>query len=265
VLKLPDPGSAQVACAGDLVERHRLCAAEAKAHLKHEAVALGQVLEGTPKPANIRAQIRIGLKRGIGAFVAHKVTEHRTRIVAQWLVERGDRGRRAPQLLHAGDRETGAGRELRRRRWAARFTDELELRLAQARDSARHADGNPNWARGFGESPADGFADPPGRIGREATTAAIVELLGRPNQADAALLDQVEQRRSARWVSLRDRDDEAEVGLNKSLLGSQIASLDPPRERPLLISSQERVPTGFPHQSSQAVELDVLTLQRCCT
>ena len=70
-----------------------------------------------------------------------------------------------------------------------------------------------------GDRAGDGLADPPGRVGRELVAAAVVELLDGADQAERALLDQVEEREAAAEVALRDRDDEAQVGLDHLLLG----------------------------------------------
>ena len=62
----------------------------------------------------------------------------------------------------------------------------------------------------------DGLADPPGRVGRELEALGVVELLDRPDQAEVALLDQVEQRQAGGRVGLGDRDDEAQVALDQA-------------------------------------------------
>ena len=62
----------------------------------------------------------------------------------------------------------------------------------------------------------------------------MVELLGRADEADRPLLDQVEERQPLVAVALRDRDDEAEVRLDHLLLRAVVAALDPLRELDLL-------------------------------
>ena len=58
------------------------------------------------------------------------------------------------------------------------------------------------------ERARDRLADPPGRVGRELEPAPPVELLDRPDQAQRALLDQVEERQALIAVVLGDRDDQ---------------------------------------------------------
>src|SRR4051812_24472131 len=76
--------------------------------------------------------------------------------------------------------------------------------------------------------------DPPGRIGRELEAAAMVELLDRADQADDALLDQIQERQPEAAVALGVRDDQAEVGLDHPVLCSRIALFDPLRQLDLL-------------------------------
>ena len=56
-----------------------------------------------------------------------------------------------------------------------------------------------------------GLADPPGRVRRELVAQLVVELLDRADQAEVALLDQVEQRDAGLRVVPRDRHHEAQV------------------------------------------------------
>src|SRR5712672_2734514 len=79
--------------------------------------------------------------------------------------------------------------------------------------------GDADGARLIGERAADRLPDPPRRVGRELVAAAVLELVDRLHQADVALLDQIEELQAAVGVFLRDRDDEAEIGLHHLLLG----------------------------------------------
>src|SRR4029079_6330382 len=92
-------------------------------------------------------------------------------------------------------------------------------------------DRHPDRARLVGQRAGDRLPDPPRRVRRELEAAPPVELLDRADEAERALLDQVEERKALVAVVLRDRDDEAEVRLAHALLGARIAALDPLRER----------------------------------
>jgi hypothetical protein len=67
-------------------------------------------------------------------------------------------------------------------------------------------------------------------VGRELLAEPPVELLDRAVQAGCALLDQVEEGKAAAAIALGDRDDEAQVRVDHLLLGSEVATLDPPGE-----------------------------------
>ena len=58
------------------------------------------------------------------------------------------------------------------------------------------------------------------RVGRELVAAGVVELLDGADQAEVALLDQVEERQPAAGVALGDRHDQPQVGLDQPLLGA---------------------------------------------
>ncbi|MEA2136713.1 MAG: polymerase primary sigma factor, partial [Solirubrobacteraceae bacterium] len=69
-----------------------------------------------------------------------------------------------------------------------------------------HVDRDADGARLVRDRAGDGLADPPGGVGRELVPAPVVELLDRPDEAEAALLDEVEERQAPPEVPLRDAD-----------------------------------------------------------
>src|ERR1017187_3533960 len=71
-----------------------------------------------------------------------------------------------------------------------------------------------------GDGAGDGLADPPGGVGRKLVTATVFELVGGPHEADIALLDEVQEMKSAVDVFLGDGDDQAEVGLDQILFSA---------------------------------------------
>ena len=106
----------------------------------------------------------------------------------------------------------------------------------------------------LGVHPAlDRLADPPRRVGREAVALAPVELLDRADQAEDALLDQVEQRQLGALVLLRDRDDEAQVRVDHAVLGGEVAALDPLREVDLLRRREQPVAADLVEEELQRV------------
>ena len=67
----------------------------------------------------------------------------------------------------------------------------------------------------------DGLADPPGGVGGKAETACAVKLFGRLDQADVALLDQVQESQVVAHVLFGDGHHQAQVGLAQGAAGVQ--------------------------------------------
>jgi hypothetical protein len=80
-------------------------------------------------------------------------------------------------------------------------------------------DGDADGAGLVGEGPGHGLADPPGGVRGELVAARVVELLDRPDQAEVALLDEVEHGQAPADVPFGDGDDEAQVGLYQAAFG----------------------------------------------
>ncbi|MBV6497645.1 MAG: hypothetical protein JFAIHJKO_02795 [Pyrinomonadaceae bacterium] len=70
----------------------------------------------------------------------------------------------------------------------------------------------------IGDCTGNGLADPPRCIGREFITATPFEFIDRLHQTDVSFLNKVEELQAAVRVFLCDRDDEAEVRLDKFTL-----------------------------------------------
>jgi hypothetical protein len=65
----------------------------------------------------------------------------------------------------------------------------------------------------------DRLPDPPGGVGGELVTLGVVELLDRADQAEIALLDQVQEQHAAAHVPFGDRHHEPQVRLDEALFG----------------------------------------------
>jgi hypothetical protein len=85
-----------------------------------------------------------------------------------------------------------------------------------------------------GEGPRDRLSDPPRRVRRELEALAVIELLRGADEADGALLDEIQERQALVPVLLRDRDDEAKIRLDHLLLRAVVAALDALRQLDLL-------------------------------
>src|SRR6266567_7909816 len=90
-------------------------------------------------------------------------------------------------------------------------------------------DGQTDRGRLVLHGPLHRLPDPPGRVGRELVAAPPVELLGGTDEAEGALLDQVEERDTTVAVALRDRHDQPQVRVDHALSRLRVATLDPPR------------------------------------
>ena len=153
------------------------------------------------------------------------------------------RQRRLDQLAVFRRQEVHLQRDLFRRRLAAQFLHQAALHADLPVDALDHVHGDADGARLVGDGPADRLADPPRRVGAELVAQGRVELLHRAQQADVALLDQVEERHAAADVALRHADDQAQVGLGQPLF---------------------RVPAALPPQQQlvAGVRLEVVRLER---
>src|SRR5207302_2746771 len=68
-----------------------------------------------------------------------------------------------------------------------------------------------------GDASLHGLANPPGGVRRELEALAPVELLDGVDQAEVALLDEIQQRQARRLILLGDRDDQSQVGVDEGL------------------------------------------------
>ena len=87
--------------------------------------------------------------------------------------------------------------------------------LEQRGEHVAGVHGQPDHARRVGDAALDRLADPPGRVRRELEALAPVELVDRVDEAEVALLHDVEQGQPGRLVLLGDRDDEPQVRVHE--------------------------------------------------
>ena len=224
-----------------LVERARRLADEAVAQ-RRRCGARGRA--GCRAPRARRSCIeRLGgrLERRHRALVGDQLAElGGVGVVADRLVERHQRLRGAQEhvrldRVHA--RERG---DLLDRGIAVAGRLELALGAVELLDDVVDVDRDPDRAALVGDRARDRLADPPGGVGRELEALAVVELLDRADEADRALLDQVEEGQALVAVALGDRDHEAQVGARHVVLRVEVAALDALGEGDLLLGGQQR-------------------------
>src|SRR5688500_1414201 len=238
VLDLADPLAGHVERAAHLVERARVLAAQAVAQLEHAALAVGQVLQRLAERL-LREDLGGALVRRLGALVGDELAELRLLLVADRLLEADRRLRGALDRVHfLGIDARGLG-DLVVGGLAAQLGDELALGAADLVELLDDVDRDADRARLVGERAGDRLADPPGRVGRELEALAVVELLRGADQAERALLDEVQERQALVAVVLGDRDDQAQVGLDHLLLGVEVAALDLAGEVDLLLRREQ--------------------------
>src|SRR6266516_1567185 len=250
-LELPDALAGQVELVADRLERPRL-ALEAEAQLEDAPFPLGQGVEG---PADTLAEERLlGLVERVGSLaVGEEIAELALVIRPEGLVQRDRRLGGTERFVDVLDRQARGLGELLLRRLAT------ELDLEPARGAPElllpldHVHGHADRARVVRDRALHRLADPPRRVRRELVAAAPVELLDRAVEAERSLLDQVQERDAEPAVTLRDRDDQAQVRLDHPALGGQVAALDRLREHDLLGRSQQLVAADIGQEELQAV------------
>src|SRR3712207_531000 len=129
VLDLADPLARDVERAADLVERPRVLAAEAVAQLEHAPLAVGEVLERLAQRL-LGEYLRGAVVRGLGPLVGDELAELGLLLVADRLLERDRRLRRALDRVDLLGLDAGDLGDLVGGRLATQLGDELALRAA---------------------------------------------------------------------------------------------------------------------------------------
>ena len=152
----------------------------------------------------------------LGVF--DEVAEFAVTVFAQRSVE-GDR--LAAVLLHLDDL-LGSHVELAaqffRSRFAAEILQHLPLHPGKLVDDLDHVHRNANGAGLIGHGTCYRLADPPGGVGRKLEPLGVVELLDGPDEAEIALLNEIQELHTAAGIALRQRNHETEVGPEKMAL-----------------------------------------------
>src|SRR3954452_22840312 len=253
VLDLPDPLARDVERAPDLLERSRPSAGEPEAHLDDLALALRQ---GRQRAMDVLLAevLRGDLERRLGRLVLDEVAELGLVLLADRLLERDRLLGHAQDVAHLAGGALELGGDLLRRRLAAERLHELALDVDDLVELLDHVDRDPDRPALVRDRPRHGLADPPGRVGGELVAAAVVELLHGADEAQRALLDEVQEGQAAAQVALGDRHDEAQVGLDHLRLGDHVAALDALGEVNLLLRGEQRDASDRTQVETQRVQ-----------
>src|SRR5215212_5906371 len=238
-LELADALRRQPHAAPGLAQRRRVVAVHAEAQLHDLALAVGQLVERAVE--RLRAQAHLDLLLGLRVVARHDVAERGLAVLADRLVEARAGAGGVADLLDLGHRHLGLGGDLLVGRRAAEPRVQLTLRARHLALALADVHRDPDRARLVRDAALDRLADPERRVGRELVAAAPVELLGRADQPEDALLDQVEQRQVVALVLLRERHDQAQVRVDHLILRLGVALLDALRELDLLLRAEQRV------------------------
>src|SRR5215208_439680 len=238
VLDLADALARHVERAAHLVQGAGMLAAESVAQLEHAPLAVREVLQRLAQRL-LGEDLGGALVGRLGTLVGDELAELGLLLVADRLLQRDRRLRRALDRVDLLGIDAGDIGDLLRGGLAAELRDELALRAADLVELLDHVDRDADRARLVGERAGDRLADPPRRVGGELEALAVVELLRGADEAERALLDQVQEGKALVAVVLGDRDDQAQVGLDHLLLRVEVAPLDAAREVHLLLRCEQ--------------------------
>jgi hypothetical protein len=103
----------------------------------------------------------------------------------------------------------------------------LALDAHQLVDGLHHVHGHADGARLIRYGARDGLPDPPRGVRGELVSARVVELLHGADEAQIALLDEVQEQQAASHVPFGYGHHQSEVGLRELAFGLHILGLDP--------------------------------------
>src|SRR5262245_11050997 len=217
-LDLADALAGDAELLADLLERAHLAVVEPEAQAHDLPLPVVELLE--------RLDDRLGEQRagggggrGDGGGILDEVAEEAVVLLPYRRLERHRLLRDALDLPDAVRRHLDLDRDLLDRWLTSELLEHLALDPQHLVHRLDHVHRDPDRARLVGDRASDRLPDPPRRVGRELEALRVVELLDGADQAEVALLDEVEQGHAATDVPLGDRDDEPEVGLGELPLG----------------------------------------------
>ena len=160
---------------------------------------------------------RVGRDHGLG--VLNEVTELGVPVLTQGGVQ-GDR--LAAVLLDLDDLLRGHVQldgQLLRGGLTSQVLKHLALHAGELVDDLDHVHRDADGAGLVSHRAGNGLANPPGGVGGELEALGVVELLHGADEAQVALLDEVQEEHAAARVALGQGDHQSQVGLQQVVLG----------------------------------------------
>ena len=141
-------------------------------------------------------------------------------------------------LLH---RDVHALGDLRRGRLAAQLLEQRRGALADPVQRARAVERHPHDAALLRQRLEDRLADPPDGVGDELDALGLVELVGRADEAEVALVDQIGERHALVLILLGDRHHEAEIAADQLVERLAVTRADALRELDFFFLRDQRI------------------------
>ena len=185
--------------------------------------------------------------------IGKKVRERRLALVADGLFKRD---RRTSSLAHIEDlvqRQLGLFGDLLIRGLTTETQHQGALCTIDLLETLNDVHREADRATLIGECTRHCLSDPPRGVRRELEVAAPVELLDGTDQAENALLDEIEEAETLTTVVLRNRDNQAQVRFDHLLLGLHVALFDALGETNLVGLRQQGIATDLMKEQLQGI------------
>src|SRR5579884_1048507 len=216
-LDLADALAGDVELLAHLFQRAAAPIVQAEAQLQHFALALGQAIQHILNLLFEQLMAR-GFRRGQSCVVLDEVAEMTVFFLANRRLQADRLLANLDNLTHFLRADLHLLGNLLRCRLAPQVLQQTTADADQTVNRLHHMHGDTNRARLVSDSARNGLANPPRRIRAELVALRVVELLDRANQANIALLDQVQQAHTTTDILLRNTDDETQVGFGQAAL-----------------------------------------------
>ena len=224
-LDLADTLTGDTEVAAHLLQRAGAAIVQTKAQADDLFLTGSQALEGLIDLLGHHGAVRC-LAGGLGVLVGHEIAQGGIFFLAHGAFQAGGFLRHALDLTHALHAHIHGLCQLLRGGLVAVLVDQLIGGLTHPVDGLDHVHRDADGASLIRNGAGDGLTDPPGGVGGEAEATVAVKLLGGLDQADVALLDQVQERQVVADMLLGDGDHQTQVGLAQAAAGVQAVAAD---------------------------------------